>query len=110
MIDEGSKRPMSATTTVEFPIVRPTVMPADAGAHVRRRISREAGRALEILGHAIEYLTDEYLHQGGLFSAHDPELEGVQLLMALNRQIYFACPVAPSLTERFRALLHGRLA
>jgi hypothetical protein len=32
-------------------------------------------------------------------------LEAVQLLMALNRQVYFECPVVPSVGERCRALL-----
>jgi hypothetical protein len=76
----------------------------------RRRISLEAGRALEILGHAIEYLTDEFVHAGGSFSAHDGQVEAVQLLMAVNRQIYFACPEVPSLGERWRSLLHLRTA
>jgi hypothetical protein len=72
----------------------------------RRRITPQAGRALEILGHAIEYLADEFVHQGGSFSAHDSQLEAVQLLMALNRQVYFECPEIPSFGERCRALLH----
>ena len=76
----------------------------------RRRISPEAGRALEILGHAIEYLTDEFVYAGGSFSAHDPQIEAVQLLMGLNREIYFNCPEVPSFADRFRALLHLRPA
>ena len=74
--------------------------------HHRRRISPQAGHALEILGHAIEYLTDEYVHEGGLLSAHDPRLEAVQLLMARNREIYFACPEVPTLSDRIRSWLH----
>lgn len=77
---------------------------------VRRRISPQAGHALEILGHAIEYLTDEYVHAGGEFSARDGEVQAVQLLMKLNRQIYLDCPAVPSLAERCRALLHLRPA
>jgi hypothetical protein len=76
----------------------------------RRRISPQAGRALEILGHAIEYLSDEFVHAGGSLTANDARLEAVQLLMALNRQIYFACPEVPTLAERWRALLHPRTA
>jgi hypothetical protein len=76
----------------------------------RRRISPQAGRALEILGHAIEYLTDEFVHAGGSFSAHDAQVEAVQLLMGLNREIYFACPEAPSFAERCRARLRLRTA
>lgn len=85
---------------------------ADAGAEVRasirRRISPQAGRALEILGHAIEYLTDEYVHEGGSFSAEDPQVEALQILMSLNRQVYFACPEVSTLGERIRALFHRK--
>ena len=76
----------------------------------RRRISPEAGRALEILGHAIEYLTDEFVFAGGSFSAHDAQVEAVQLLMGLNREVYFDCPEALTFADRFRALLHLRTA
>jgi hypothetical protein len=76
------------------------------GTARRRRISPEAGHALETLGHAIEYLSDEFVHAGGSLTAHNPQVEAVQLLMGINRQIYFACPIVPSLAERCRALLH----
>ena len=76
----------------------------------RRRISPQAGRALEILGHAIEYLTDEFVHAGGSMTAHDARMEAVQLLMGIDRQIYFSCPQVPTLGERLRALLHLRIA
>jgi hypothetical protein len=33
-------------------------------------------------------------------------VEAVQLLMGINRQIYFDCPIVPSFAERCRALLH----
>ena len=68
----------------------------------RRRISFEAGRALEILGHAIEYLADEYADSTESFLAGDPKVEAIQLLMALNRRIYFECPVVPTCAERRR--------
>jgi hypothetical protein len=72
----------------------------------RRRIDREAGRALEILGHAIEYLADEYAHARGSANADDPQVMAMQILMARNREIYFACPAEPTLRERLRAWLH----
>lgn len=52
------------------------------------RISREAARALEILGHAIDYLMGEFLDAGGSFRGNEPQLQAIRLLMALNRQIY----------------------
>jgi hypothetical protein len=72
----------------------------------RRSINPQAGHALEILGHAIEYLTDEFIHEGGSFSADNGQLQAVQLLMALNRQVYFECPEVPSLKKRILAFLH----
>jgi len=80
------------------------------GVMRRRRISPEAGHALEILGHAIEYLTDEFVYAGGSFSAHDAQVEAVQLLMGLNREIYFGCPEVPTFGDRFRAWLNLRTA
>jgi hypothetical protein len=79
---------------------------AQVNADRRRRITPQAGHALEILGHAIEYLTDEYVHSDASFSSKDADVEAVQLLMALNRQVYFECPQVPSFGERCRAFLH----
>lgn len=72
----------------------------------RRRISPQAGQALEILGHAIDYLIDEYVYSGGTFTQRDSQIEAIHLLVTLNRQVYFECPKVPTLMERFRALLH----
>jgi hypothetical protein len=97
---------MAATTTTGFSI--PALAPAASNVCARsnrRRITPQAGRALETLSHAIEYLTDEFVHQGLSYSARDAQLQAVQLLMALNRQIYFECPEVPTLGQRCRALL-----
>ena len=90
--------------------VGPATVPATIGRTRRRRISPQAGHALEILGHAIEYLSDEFAHAGGSLTAHNGQVEAVQLLMEINRQIYFTCPVVPTLGERCSALLHQRTA
>ena len=74
----------------------------------RRRITPEAGHALEILGHAIEYLTDEFVHEGGALSESDSRIMAVQLLMALNREVYFECPEVPSFADRCQSLLRLR--
>jgi hypothetical protein len=97
---------MATTTTTGFP-VSATARAASTTSVLRRRrrITPQAGHALEILGHAIEYLTDEFVHRGESFSSSSDELEAVQLLMALNRQIYFECPEMPTFGERCRALL-----
>jgi hypothetical protein len=95
----GFSLPVSASATA-VPLIRPQ----------RRHITPQAGHALEILGHAIEYLTDEYVNeQSAAFSARNEKIEAVQLLMALNRQVYFECPVVPTLSERFRSFLRASL-
>lgn len=67
-----------------------------------REITPEAGHALQILGHAIEYLTDEYMNQSKTISASDPQVAAIHLLMSLNRQIYYECPLAPTFGHRLR--------
>jgi hypothetical protein len=65
---------------------------------------------LEVLGHAIEYLADEYVHEGGMLSSvqrADPRVEALRVLMAANREVYFACPVMPSLYDRVVSRLFG---
>lgn len=99
----------STTCGFSVPVSAPTAMTGHRPPH-RRRISPDAGRALEILGHAIEYLADEFVFAGGSFSAHDSQVEAVQLLMGINRQIYFSCPEIPTFAERCRAWLHPRTA
>jgi hypothetical protein len=99
---------MAASTTTGFPIQAsaPAASAVGLRSQRRRHIDPQAGRALEILGHAIEYLTDEFVYRGGSFSARNEQLQAVQLLMALNRQVYFECPEAPTFGERCRVLLH----
>ena len=67
-------------------------------------ITPEAGHALEILGHAIEYLSDEFIHDAAAIEHPKGRIEAIQLLMAFNRQIYFSCPVRHTLGDRLRAL------
>lgn len=81
----------------------------------RRRVSPEAGRAIEILGHAIEYLADEFALDcmeneseawiAGTHRGSHPQLQAIELLKARNREIYLSCPVIPSIAERLRAWL-----
>ena len=76
-----------------------------ASKNCRRNITPQAGRALELLGHAIDYLIDEYIHKANPLSSADPQVAAIQLLMALNRQIYYECPVVPTFGEKLRSLL-----
>ena len=58
----------------------------------------------------VDYNSDEYIFEGGKVFADDPRFQAVQLLMALNRQIYFARPVVPTLSERLFSFLRLRRA
>lgn len=95
-----------ASSISVLPVAVARAVPLSSGSHAdtdslrHRRISPQAGRALEILGHAIDYLIDEYIERGGRFRRGDPELEAIYLLMATNRGIYFECPEVPTLAER----------
>jgi hypothetical protein len=55
---------------------------------------------------AIEYLTDEFVHSGGTMSPRNAQIEAVQLLMGLNRQVYFECPEITTMGDRIRSMLH----
>ena len=96
----------STTSSVPVPFVAAPAQVLTAPVNRRRRISPQAGHALEILGHAIEYLTDEFVHEGGTFSPNNAQLQAVQLLMAVNRQVYFECPEVPPLGKRILSMLH----
>ena len=72
-----------------------------------RLITARAGRALEKLGHAIEYLADEYVHGTKTLDRSDPQICAIHLLMSLNWEIYLECSVVPSLGDRIREFLRG---
>lgn len=96
--EEAVKVCSMATSTTDLPA---TFAPLTKdGVYRRRRISPQAGRALEILGHAIEYLADEYAHEGFAAADHAGRLEAIQLLIKANRGIYFECPEVPGIRER----------
>jgi hypothetical protein len=86
----------------------PSQISSDAtpvAAFRRRQISPQTGRALEILGHAIEYLADQFAVETGILSPiQEPQEQALQILMAANRSVYLACPTVPTLRERFRDL------
>ena len=103
---------MAASFTSAFPVSTPA--PASqvppVRSNCRRQIDPASGRALEVLGHAIEYLSDELAHNSDLVSANNPQVQAVQILMALNREVYLACPEVQTFADRCRSLLRRRSA
>jgi hypothetical protein len=72
------------------------------GKMIRRRSTREQGRALEVLGHAVEYLVDSRLRL--VTQTHCDDL-AVQMLMRLNREVFAECAEVVSLKRRLRGWL-----
>jgi hypothetical protein len=94
---------MTATTSFRFAVSDSEV--AKALPHRRRRMTPEVGRAIEKLNHAIEYLTDEYIHQGGSMADSNEHACTVQLLKSLRKQVYLDAPEVLSLSERSKTFL-----
>jgi hypothetical protein len=73
-----------------------------------RRGNQLQGRALEILGHAVEYLVDSRM-----FMIDQPstraDSEAVQILMLLNRQVFAECAEVTPPTRRLRHWISRRL-
>jgi hypothetical protein len=92
---------------------RPVTSSALPGPFVRRLQSPESGRALEILGHAIEYLADEYandLANKGPLGSADPRVAAIQILKGLNRAIYYSgTEVQPAFRRMRRWLQDSRI-
>jgi hypothetical protein len=96
----GDRKPANARDAVGAP------QPEGA-----RRISRESARAMLLLSHAINYLTTGADRSGCslIVDPHHPKIEAVRILMTLNLEIYFSCPVeVPWLYRIWRSLLGRR--
>ena len=110
---------MSATATAGgkliFEAVSQEVHDRTLGAAGRRRrmVSPEDGRAIEMLGHAIEYLEDEFAldcrsHPQNVVSGMHPQVAAIAILKQCNRVVYLSCPEVPALRTRIRAVLWGQ--
>ena len=72
---------------------------------VRRKLDYPAARGMEVLGHAIDYLSDEFavecLKTGNLaMKQTHPTLVALKLLHQKRREVYEGCPAAPTVGER----------
>ena len=76
-------------------------------AYVRRRGSSEQGRALETLGHAVEYLVDSRLRFNDSQAAAG-EREAIEILMRLNRAVFSECPEVVPFSRRVRQWIFAR--
>jgi hypothetical protein len=76
---------------------------------VRRRGNSEQGRALEILGHAVEYLVDSRLFLVDQTQAK-AEQDAVQILMRMSRAVFLECPEVVSLWDKMGRLCRKSFA
>ncbi len=77
-------------------------------AYVRRRGSSEQGRALETLGHAVEYLVDSRMRCGNPHTAAG-ERDAIEILMRLNRAVFSECPEIVPFGRRMRQWFTARV-
>jgi hypothetical protein len=75
---------------------------------IKRRGSLEQGRALETLGHAVEYLVDSRLFHAGCHNQTD-EQEAIQILMRMSRAVFSECPEVVTLGRRLGRWVSDRL-
>ena len=70
---------------------------------IRRRGSPAQGQALEVLGHAIEYLVDSRLFSSNRREAED-DREAAQILMVLSRAVFEECPEVISVRRQLKRM------
>lgn len=88
---------ISLTATPQPPSLRPRVS--------RRRTTPQQGRALELLGHAIEYLVDSRLEEGGPGAA---ESRAIHMLMTCSRNVFEDCAEIVPVHQRVQGWVQGR--
>ncbi|MFZ0519149.1 MAG: hypothetical protein WCD77_05445 [Acidobacteriaceae bacterium] len=78
--------------------------------NLRRVLTREQGRALEMIGHAVDYLNDCYLFEGDddeLINIGGSGSQAIQILISLRSQILQSAPTREPRTLRlWNALFH----
>jgi hypothetical protein len=81
---------------------------------LRRILTREQGRALEMIGHAVDYLNDCYLYEGDddeLINVGGSSAEAIQILVSLRWQILQSAPMREPRTMRlWNALFHRHIS
>jgi hypothetical protein len=89
----------------------PTALAANPRArNLRRILTREQGRALEMIGHAVDYLNDGYLFEGEddeLINIGGSSNQAIQILVSLRWQILQSAPIREPRTRLlWKALFH----
>lgn len=99
-----------------FPAISPISTAAPAAPRpgrilympARRRPTQEQGRALEMLGHAIDYVVDQQLTAPDRTSALNDQ-DAIRLLSWCSREVFAGCPEIGSVSNRLKRWFTGRL-
>lgn len=93
-------QPRAFHPALTSPPAAPRATPRSSGV-IRRRLDKENGRALEQIGHAIEYLMDSRHLEDGQ-SAQHAMTEAIEILSKASRDVFACCPeIVPSERSRF---------
>lgn len=114
----AEQHPSVPHTGVKVPLQwRPPARPTSAGQEIesfaaargmRRVLTREHGCALEMIGHAVDYLNDCYINEGPdheVLDFNSPSMEAVRILISAQGQILRSLP----LTEPFSVRIWNAL-
>lgn len=89
-----------------LPLTATPQLPPMTPRPIMRRSTPQQGVALEVLGHAIEYLVDSRLPEGG---ADRSDAEAIRLLMCCSRAVFEECSEIVPMRRRLSAWLSGQL-
>jgi hypothetical protein len=107
-----------AATPASFPEIIPPPRPAShrvasarstptlSAAAVCRQTGKKEGMALEVLGHAVEYLIDSRMFLTSMPYTRSEE-EAVQLLMGCSRRVFEGCPEIVPMKARVSRWVRG---
>jgi len=74
----------------------------------RRRPTADQGRALEMLGHAIDYMVDSRMSSDETDSNPFADQDAIRLLSWCSRELYASCAEAPPVATRMRRWFSGQ--
>lgn len=99
---------MATASVLPFPFAITATPPAVPLRQppLRRQPAPVQGRALSVLGHAIEYLIDARIVEGG---TDRNDNEAIRIMMACSRAVFQECAQRKPITERMSDWIAHRL-
>ncbi len=86
----------------------PSRQPAERPQMVLRRPNREQGQALEILGHALEYLVDSRMFLSKERKTR-ADGEAIHILSSCSREVFATCPEVVPMRQRIMKWVENHL-